>query len=876
MTFRSHHFIRLLILLLLIPAGPQGGRARAQDGDARPATPEEVIAEQTDDQTAAAPDQPPVAPVAPAPMPNMELLAADALAKAALARLRVNAEPGIEDFRLVALALNVAQRARENDEDLLRLELQAWLGTGDDDRVLECTRRLVRLDPRDTVATLRLLTSRLQKLQNADDRLAAYERLLGDQGASLDASIRSRLALDAALIARETGDEAGFIRRLTESVTLDSTNKDAAALYSTYFLDRTTDVRERADLLANVVLADPNDMQAHTNLARELFRRGAYVAARRFMNRAGDIAASGAVEPTVNDLFDRFLLVWMTEGDVIALESIESLRKQSLAAIRMWRARLELQGIDPGEEPEPLVPSEIEMIRLAIAWSRGDDEMMADSARNVRLRLGEQLDALGRRDPPFDKVTAEEESYYRDEAKLQRMTAHLWAGIETDSAEADLNSILYAETGNRLGPYAQLRLRGLIALRRGDTELAEGLLSGAGDDPAARLALGMLAEQRGDRNGAIRRYAALAIDHAHRLIGCAAKKRIEAMLGRPLAQTPDVRALETWSKSFAPWLDELTANPSSFMSLTVEHVRPRIDVFERGELRFVFRNVSRIPMSVGPDLSFNSRFLLSPRVIIKGEDISQDADPEALDLDRRLRLMPGESIETTIWATRGSVGLWLDRFADMTATVRWRAIQGYRIDINRRFAPGLISVTAHSDMMQRDAIVPRKEYESVVQHLATAQGRDFLEEVLRAVVLAGRQLREESDEFQARKRRALAEAIAARMPTLSSLERAWVISITSRVQLPAESRRIVDGARADPHPFVQMALIIDGYRDADDPSLIRLTEDPDPEMRAAAISARARLRGGQPIPAEPAVWQEPDEPPPSPDSLPDEAGKAAP
>lgn len=799
------------------------------------------------------------------PMPDVERLTSDALVRAALTELRKTSNPSPLDYRVTALAIRIARRLNPNDEELVRLEQQAWQGTGDEAEMDIVTREVVRIDPKDTVAQLRLVTGRMQRLQDADLRLAAYDRMLGEAGASLDAAIRSRLALDAALLAREAGDDAGFVTRLTQAATLDNTNKDAAALYSTYFLDRATDPVERADLLANVVLADPNDMQAHTNLALELFRKGAYVAARRFMARAGDIAMSGLIEPTVADLFDRFVLLWMTDGDEPAKAAIMALENKSLSAIRDYRRRAEAQGIDVGEEPDPTVPHEIELIRLAIGWSRDDQAASARAAHLIILRLETQLGILDRKEAPYDKVTPQEEQYYRDEVKLLRAAARLWAGVELDEAQADIDALLRPDATNRLDRVAEARLTGLMAMRRGDLEGAERLLTSAGDDPTARLGLGALAEQRADRAKAIRVYAALALDNAHRLVGCAAKKRIEAILGKPLPPTPDVAALEDWSKRFAPWLDEMTTNPTAFMTLDVDHVKPRIDSFERVELSLSLRNVSRIPMSIGPEQTFSSRLMLSPRAVVKGQDVSGIIDAEFLELDRRLRLMPGEAIETVVWGSRGSIGNWFNQFADKSASLRWRVIQGYRLDNDRRFAPGIISVTAQSDMLERDPVAPETDIPALIDRLGASTGREYLEDILRAIVAGGTQWGDETDAQLQDKRIKIGNAIAARLSGLPSLEKAWVISSVARVELVKETESLVIAAEADPSPMVQAALVIDGYADADQPGLVRLSEDPDPELRSMARAARERLRGGRRLEAPAAPIAPPEgEPVPEP------------
>lgn len=815
---------------------------------------------------------------------EVRAIAGEALARACLVRLRSTPEPLPIDYRLAARTLRIIQRILPEDEELLRLELHAWSAAGEDDLALDAVERILKRDPRDTVLQLRVLTSRLRRLQDAQQRLAAYDRLLGPQGQALDASIRSRLALDSALLARETGDEEGFVERLTHATTLDPTNKDAAALYSTYFLDRVSNPLERAELLALVILADPNDNSAHSNLAGELLRQGAYAGAKRFLDRAADIARSAKVEPAVADLFDRYLVKWMVEGDNAVLSDVMALQNLALAAIRHQRKVLERQGTDPGEEPTPTIPSEIEIIRLAVHWASGDAAGVAASAKRISQRLQDQLVAMARRDPPYENTTSEQEATYKVDAAHQTLSARLWSAAfvpqssatrsgdfgaltvrllearESASLAGDLESLKLVTRAGRLSAQAQARFEGLLALRAGDCARARQRLTDAGNDPMARLALGMLAEREGDRRGAIRAYAALALDMPHRLVGCAARKRIEHLLGHALEPTPTVRALEDWARRFAPWLDEMTRNPTKFMTLTADHTHSRIDCFGEVDIRVSLRNVSRVPMSIGPDLAFSSRLLLTPRFVVRGQDASTLVEPMVVEFDRRLRLMPGEAVETVVRGSRGSLGVWLDRFADKTVTIRWRVIQGYRIDADRRFTPGPISVAAMTGILIREAISERTSIEEVASTLAHAQGRAFLEEVLRAVGLGGTQAPNEPPNAVETRRALLANALAQRVPSLSEFEKVHVVSTTGRIGLPAKSGPLLDSLRDDPSPFVQAALILDAYRNADDPGLLRLVEHDDIDLRDMAIALRQRLAlGAAPVESLPTEVVPPDE-----------------
>ncbi len=123
------------------------------------------------------------------------------LARSAILLTRSFPDPAIEEFRLGALALEIAQRLDPGNEELLRFQLEAWRHAQDDANVLRVTREIVRVNPSDTVAQLRLLTEQVRLQQRIEDRVRLYDTLLGPGGESLDVSVRSRLAFDAALAA---------------------------------------------------------------------------------------------------------------------------------------------------------------------------------------------------------------------------------------------------------------------------------------------------------------------------------------------------------------------------------------------------------------------------------------------------------------------------------------------------------------------------------------------------------------------------------------------------------------------------------------------------------------------------------------------------
>src|SRR5690606_24171174 len=147
------------------------------------------------------------------------------LARTALLDLRMQEEPDSEDYQIAALLFGEARRWSPDDEILLRKQIEASWSAGEEGAALDLTRDLLKLDLRDgklddEVSMLRVLSADISRIQTVEERLDQYHALL--RRTALPATIRSRLALDAALLLREQGDVEGFASMLARSTALDS------------------------------------------------------------------------------------------------------------------------------------------------------------------------------------------------------------------------------------------------------------------------------------------------------------------------------------------------------------------------------------------------------------------------------------------------------------------------------------------------------------------------------------------------------------------------------------------------------------------------------------------------------------------------------
>ncbi len=800
-------------------------------------------------------------PVVAAPMPDVRLMASDGLARTALAVLRGIPAPSEVDYRVTALALRIAQRPREvgPDEEMLRLERDAWQSAGDEEAALELTRRIARAWPGDLVSLLRVLTARIRGLQDTDQRLAAYDKLLGPEGAGLDPAIRSRLALDAALIARETGDEAGFLARLTQATTLDASNKDAAVLYATYLLDRTQDPRERADLLGNIVLSDPTDSEAYTNLAMELFRRGAFEGAFRFLNDATQLIVASGMNLTPDEIFIRYVGTWLSEGAEACGKQLDAMMNVQRTYVFNIQRERERQGLDPAPEMEARLPAQFETLRLAMAFAAGDAEGLRKSVESLAATSAQQIKEIEDHEGASANLSEEQARDRIRQARTELVFDRLWAGYQIDEAERELE-LLIGEgkeaaagveegkgegeekvEGGGLGAEAIERFRAFIAVRRGDIDggIAR-LVALDASDLVAGLGVAIGLEAAGRREEAVRAYAKLALGNATSAIGAAARRRVEELLGRPLAKTPEAAALEAWSSGFAPWLDAMSEGPRRYMSLTARHVRPQIDIFDRVEVQVTLRNISRWPLALGPDSAINSRFLLTPRVTVKGVESREMALPEVTNLDRKLRLGPGEQVSVVVWASRGPVGTLASLTATKATKIRWRVMQGYRMDRGKGIVPGQLSISTETDLLSVYTLAERTEAE-VVEGIRTGEGRAFLEAVTVAGGMGAARKVGESKESNLERRRAFADALAERLPSLNEYERVWALATAIPGGMFHAGAGLIDATRGDDSPLVKALLLVAPYRSVDVIDIPDLTHDADPDVAAMARLVKSQL-----------------------------------
>jgi tetratricopeptide (TPR) repeat protein len=836
----------------------------------------------------------------PAPESEVTLItrkAVDVLSRIALLNLRSVANPSRENLRAAALELRIVRRLAPDDANLLRLEIEAWSSAGDDDEALAGARELLRLDPADQIAQLRVTIAGLDQLQNVDARLQAYDRLLGPRGQVVNAAVRSRLALDAALLARDNGDDKAFLHYLTTAMSLDPTNKGAAALFGSYVLGKSEDPMQRVEVLCNIILADPLDAGAYENLALELLSRGAFIGALRAYQIGTQIAVAAGWTMTPERVFDLALCDWRVRGPLPALGRINKVLQDSMNAEAARRARREAEGLPLGPEKTLYLPPELDLLRLAIAVSQQNEEGVK-TVLDAYLTAGAlQIDQLESKpgNTPQERLRTK---MILEAVKLQHLWAMLFARERPDEAETLLEEIL-AENADRAGadadsatapddasdasptpsesteaqapaetdadntsladgadstpdqagrglpplqPEVIQRFRGWLAMVQGRDRDAEELLTPLMDtDVNARWAMAVLREQQGNSREAMLNFALVAMGNPRSALSAAAWYRLMALRGEAIAPPKEVQALDRYVVDFAPWLNTFAVDPSSFMTLLVSHEEPVIDALGVIKVDVTVRNISPWPLAVGVGRPIPKRLMLAPRLRLKGKDATELTEPAVALIQKRLRLEPAEEVTVVVSPTRGRLGTLLDNTPGALASLRWQAVQGFTTTADGGYRAGAMTVTTLSDVVVRQSLDDTIETSQLVGRIDTLEGADLL----RAIQIARRRIvdsRVEDEDPQTA--RTLADAIIARLPSMDPLSQAIVLGWfgESGIGVDDEFTAPLRAAMADPSTYPALALLMAFVTEQDDPLLQRLIASQDDDLSRLAFITREVLR----------------------------------
>ena len=248
------------------------------------------------------------------------------------------------------------------------------------------------------------------------------------------------------------------------------------------------------------------------------------------------------------------------------------------------------------------------------------------------------------------------------------------------------------------------RLEGWLSLHRGEYGRAARLLEEASrrGDPLADLGLARLAEFQGRRDDAISMYGESSRVLAGSAAGVWARQRAIVLGGDAPAAPGSAAGVRSIAASVPAWLERVVEGPANVSIMRTALASGSSDPGGAVEVVVTLRNEAPIPLGVSPDGPIRSRILASPAVEVGTMPASQRGLLQVLSAERRLRLMPRESLELTFRADSAPIGGLLDILAPHGVRVRWRFVQGFESKGDGTFGPGPYSRATETGVHRRN------------------------------------------------------------------------------------------------------------------------------------------------------------------------------
>ncbi len=734
-----------------------------------------------------------------------------------LARESVALDPG--NVGLWRLALNIAT-----------------LGEREDLRI-EAIDTISRLDPANENIRLQRINLALDRYPTVEERAAAYEKLLdSDNVDRLGPPIASRLALDLALLRQRLGDMDAFTRWLTKALELDRSNRAAAAMAAGFFQANVTDAVGRAELLTNLITADPTDIQTQVSLAQLLLENGAYTAAVRIYQDVRSGMKTARIAASTEFMADVAIAQWAAGDIEAALETIDQRQAEIDEAFRAEKARTDtsLTMVAIGNLKGPVDPT-LAMVVAAIHADRRDADAAAAIA--AAIQAGE-ADLKTRADakPPADASELASQHLH-----LAWIT--LW--LADDVAKA-AEHIAAAEALEPLTESTRQRLDGWQALKKGEHDRAIGLLTPLAEgDSSARLGLALALEAAGREKDAARELLALNTSQPGSMIGIWAAGELTRILGQRLPLSKQATQLEQLIASIPSVFDRYPKDASIALALDITPANPNPQAFEPIPLTIQLTNLTNMPLALDKDGPLRPQILVEP-IINTSIPTTGTPKPFVIDLDSRLRLLPRETVSTTVDLRWFEVGDMLNIISTAGGIVRLTLYSNFIASDEGTIVTGLYGLEKAAPLLRLDGVRESDQWMTAALDVIgnpQAEGAADPDRMMVQLALLGNEitLAENNPTVPAEKRALINQAKAALPEAFSRLDpvrQAWALTVMTH-SFPVEG--VLDIARKSDNRLVRIAYLMAHLKGVEDPMLdaARRGEDVPLQTLADRIVTRA-------------------------------------
>ncbi len=607
----------------------------------------------------------------------LDPVVASHLARTTVLDLGLRVSPTPADYLLAANLLSIASDLDPTNADLARSVVEASWSAGDHEMMIQATRRVIGIDPRDTVAQLRLVSSVINKQQTVEGRLKLYNRFLGEAGESFDPSVRSRLALDAALLEREQGNTQGFIERLHLATKLDVSHKAAASLSAQFYGQSTEDTVMLLDYQFRLLFADPLDPNVHMTIARILASEGAYAPAKRFLTNAVTLykLESGRVSTSIEQA--RYALDWQLDGPESLLGELNPIlndRRAEAQSLIESHIKAQLPTDDLLAPEDIRYDIGIDKLRLLASYSLGDPEatleVLTDIERTVNADIRMASEMMEKRGVNQHMLRMQVVNIFTDFQVMRAIVE-----LQGDRIRTDIEQIITSVPA--LEPYFSL-IEPMALYADGQYTQALELASELPVTPMLDLIIGLSHEKLGNIDEAIKMYAKLARSYALDAHGAFARSRMVELGAGEKTLTAAGKQMIQIAGTIPNWVDQMNTRPSTFIALDMIAPREDIDPLEHPTVKIRLKNLAPIPLAVGPSQPLDSRFLLVPRIDDQSVGFVGTTSSKVLELSYRLRLRPREEMVVEVPADSPRTQWLLKMQPTVSIRQRWRLLQGFR------------------------------------------------------------------------------------------------------------------------------------------------------------------------------------------------------
>lgn len=786
----------------------------------------------------AGPEDPPAA----TPSERLEtagrLRLARLLTRTALELLRLP-EPSASDYR-VALALS--EWSTELAPDWLdgwRVFMQiASVGEAVDDRGPERLRAalsaIVRLDPRDEVARLRLLSLAVDRYATVEERVAAYDRLLAPENLPrLGGPVASRLALESALLLYRSGDVEGFAARLAEAVALDPSHPAATEMAAGFLRHRAADPVGEAELSLAAAVANPANLDPLQSLAAICLAEGAFNASQRLYGLL--LPLLPVQRRAIADATAGLALSEWALGAAPAAVAIIEKRATDLDRLAREEARMQDPEFDLTEADRIRVPPDRQLSVLKATILRSVGSPDADAAVGealLAMRIEADLLAQQGEDPRVARGIAE--------LALESIVTMLWLGADADGPAGMYEQL---RKSARLGDSAAARIEGWIALRRGDAAKAvERLEPLAAGDAISALGLAQAYQALERRSDAARQYLEVWRRAPGSALGVWSRDRLAALLGRPVPPSESADRLEALVRGLPRTYDRLLTERERAVGLVVRPANISVGPLEPVIVEIELTNLTDLPLAI------SSAGPLEPNIaVVANATVAQLQRPVAspplvAPITGSLRLAPRERVVVSVDLGLTAFGEVLDRTALSGSTVGCRALTNFRPVSGGALQPAVLGAKAESPQIRVEGVrVSAGWIENALAAIRTPDGDEDLVfmNLLAAVGVATESATEAPpEEFAAI--REIWPTMRTAWEQLDPASRGWLVA--SFPAIPSQGvAGIVDLARASSDPLTRLGYLLGRVRSVDDPVLIEAMASPDERIALVARLVQERV-----------------------------------